>query len=138
MSDGVPSVMEYSDDVTDAQPPAPLPEKTYIGSIVAVESKTSQKGNSYAQVQFLIDSQQYPVDFTDGNPEGTKLYYNRVPLTDDARGRFLMKKFCEVIDAPMGRRIDLNDWMGKQALLTVKTGEYEGMPRAEISKIEHV
>lgn len=136
--DKIPSVMEYSSDVTDAQPPAPLPEGRYVGDIVEVEVKVSQKGNHYVAVGFLITPDQYPVDFTEGNPDGTKLYYNRVQVSDDARGRFQMRKFCETIDAPMGRRIDVNDWMGKRAYLHVKNSEYEGMPRAEIAKTEHL
>lgn len=136
--DNVPSIMEYSDDVTNAEAPKPLPSQVYVGTISEVSIKQSQRGNNYASVGFHIPSEQYPVDYTEGNPDGTKLFYNRIVLTDDARGRFSMKKFCEVIDAPMGRRIDVNDWVGKQALLTVIESIYENMPRAEIKKIEHV
>lgn len=136
--DNIPSIVEFSEDITSAEAPKPLPERTYIGTIQEVAIKTSTKGNKYAAVGFHIPQEQYPLDFTDGNPDGTKLFYNRLVLSDDVRGRFMIKKFCEAIEAPMGRSIDVNDWIGKQALLTVKNSEYEGMPRAEISKLEHV
>lgn len=136
--DNINSMMEYSEDITNAAAPKPLPAKTYLGTICEVTIKTSQKSNLYASVGFHIPSEQYPIDYTEGSPEGTKLYYNRLTLADDARGRFSMKKFCETIDAPMGRRIDVNDWIGRQAMLIVENSEYEGMPRAEIKKVEHV
>ncbi len=134
MSD-MPSVYEFSENIADAEAPAPLPPGDYIGVIKEVEAKDSSKGNRYASVSFHISPDQYPVDFTDGPPDGITLAYNRVVLKDDARSRFAIRRFCEAIDAPMGKAIDLLSWIGQEAKLTVKHSEYEGVKRAEIDRV---
>lgn len=132
------SILEYSNDIADATPPVPLPAGTYRGTIMSAEMKTSANtGNQYIAVGFHINADQYPLDFVDGDPEGTKLYYNRVTVQDTTAGRWRIRKFMETIGATMtGGRVDLSAWINLSAMVVIKNGEYNGEPRAEISNIE--
>lgn len=129
------SIIQFSEDITNAEAPAPLPVGEYTAEIRSVETKVSAKGNTYMSVQFFIDSSQYPADYTEGDPDGTILTYNRIVVEDTARGRHRMKKFCESIGAKTGREVNPADWLGLTATVSVKTGEWEGEPRAEIDRV---
>lgn len=131
----LPSVVEFSEDISQAEPPVPLPVGDYQAEIRAAENKTSQKGNSYAAVQFFIPPEQYPADYTEGEPDGMILSYNRVGLSDTPAGRHRVRKFTEAIGAPAGKKVDLNEWVGRTATVTVVHDEYEGEPRAAIAKV---
>ncbi len=136
-NDDIGSVVEYQTDIADAKAPSPLPVKKYHASIVEAKPMTSQaKGTKYAAVTFLVPAEQYPPDYVDGMPDGTKIIYRRVSLEATAMGMFGMKRFCQAIGAPMGRRIDLNDWIGREATIEIAHTTYEGQPRHEIKAVE--
>ena len=134
MSD-VRSIIEYDIDLDEAEAPVPLPKGDYIGEIRGAEIKTSAKGNDYVNVTFMIPADQYPADYTEGNPDGTVLSFGRLSPANDTRSRYSMKKFVEAIGATAGKALDLNDWLGKTAQLTVTNEDYEGVPQARISKV---
>lgn len=133
--DALPSVVEFSEDVGDQDAPVPLPVGDYPASIKAVEVKNSQRDTKYAAVTFHISADAFPADFTEGDPDGETIIYRRVPLEDTPRARFALRRFCEAIGATPSKRIDVNEWVGLEAVVTVGNSEYEGMPRAEISKV---
>jgi hypothetical protein len=134
MSD-VSSIVEFSEDISNAEW-SPLPEGDYTAEIKGATRKTSQNsGNDYASVQFHIAAEQYPADYTDGDPDGVTINYNLVSLEDTPRARYNLRKFCENIGAPTGTKIDLNDWMGRAATVHVRVGEFEGQPRNDISRV---
>jgi hypothetical protein len=115
-----PSVIEFSEDVATAEAPPPLPVGQYPAEVRSAERKTSAAGNDYVRVQFFIAPEQYPADFTDGNPDGMILDYNRVPVADNPSARFRMRKFCEAIGySPKGGKVDLNEWIGNTATVDV-------------------
>ena len=132
---GVPSIVEFSVDLGDQEAPKPLPESEYRATIRSAVKKTSQKGTQYGEVGFFIAPDQYPADFTEGNPDGTVLFFRRVSLEDNPQARFGTRRFIEAIGAKLGKRIDLNDWLGLEAAVEVKHEEYEGVPRANIVKV---
>jgi len=134
MSD-VPSVVEFTEDVGQQEAPEPLPPGEYLATIRGAEARTSQRDTKYAAVTFHISPDQYPADFTEGDPDGETIIFRRVPLEDTARARFMLRRFCEAIGATPAKRIDLNEWVGLEAMVTVAHEEYEGMPRATISKV---
>lgn len=135
--DNIESIIEYQDDIADAKPPNPIPVGKYTGEVVSAAIKTSQaKGNKYCEVWFRISPEQYPADYTDGSPEGTRLAYRRVSPDDTSMARWGMKQFLDRINAPMGRKPNLADWIGKQATLDVQHQPYNGEPRADIKAIE--
>lgn len=134
MSD-VPSVFEYSEDISNAEAPVPLPVGDYPAEIRAAERKTSSKGNDYAAVQFFIAPEAYPADYSEGEPDGMILTFMRIGFQDTPAGRHRMRKFTEAIGAPGGTKVDVNDWIGRSATVSIVHDEYEGEKRAAIAKV---
>lgn len=133
----ISSVIEYQEDITDAKAPAPLPVKKYHASITDAKIEVSKaKGTKYAAVTFMISADQYPADYTDGSPDGTRIVYRRVSCEPTAMGIFGMSRFCKAIGAPTGRSIDVNDWIGRQATVEITHTTYEGQTRHEIKNVE--
>lgn len=135
MADTAPSIMEFSEDISTAEAPVPLPIGDYPAEIRGAEKKQSAKGNDYASVQFFIAPEAYPADYQEGDPDGMILTYNRVGLQDTPVGRHRVRKFTEAIGAPGGTKIDLNDWVGRTATVSVVHDTYEGETRAAIGKV---
>lgn len=130
------SIIEFAEDISAAEAPPPLPISEYSAEIRAAEAKTSAKGNKYGSVTFFIPPEQYPADFTDGDPDGITLIYNRAPAENKGpAGPYRMRKWCESIGAPMGKTVDMNDWIGCTATISVDHEEYEGEKRAVIKRV---
>lgn len=138
--DALDTIVEFSEDINDAEPPIPLPIGEYQASIVSAETAVGQSsGKKYANVGFHVPVDQYPADFAaEQEPDGVTIQYRRVSLEDNQRGRFSVKRFCEAIGAPMSKRIDVTEWIGLEAVIHVGNTEYEGMPRAEILKVTSI
>jgi hypothetical protein len=135
-NNGMPSVIEFEDDLSNQEAPVPLPVGDYVGEIRGATQKTGQtSGKPYASVQFFIPADQYPADYTEGEPDGTVLSYNMVSLADTPNARFRLRRFVEAIGAPLGKKIDLNDWVGRSATLSIQHGTFDGLPKAEIGKV---
>lgn len=133
--DNIPSVIKFSEDLSNAEQPDPLPKGDYPAEIRGAERKTSGKGNEYAAVTFYIAPESYPADYTEGNEDGTVLTYNRVMLTDTPQGRYRIRKFLEAVGGKLGKQLDLNDLIGLNASVTVDHEMYEGENRANIKKV---
>lgn len=132
---GMPSIVEFSMDIGQQDAPAPLPKGEYNGAIRSAVVKISQRGTKYAEVAFFIDGGQYPADYTEGNPEGTTIMFRRTSLEDNPQARYGTRRFCEAIGAPVGKRIDVSDWVGREALVEVGHNTFEGVNRAEITRV---
>lgn len=133
---GMPSVIEFGEDISNAEAPVPLPTGDYAAEIRAATQKISQtSGNPYASVQFFIPPEQYPADYTEGEPDGMVLTFNRCSLQDTPASRHRLRKFLEAIGAPSGKKIDLNEWVGRSATISVQHDTYEGETRAAIGKV---
>lgn len=129
-------IIVYSVDISDAEPPEPLPVSTYPASIRSAVRKTSARGTEYAEVGFYIEPDNFPADYPLENaPDGKTLYYRRLSLEDNAQARFRVRKFCEAIGAPRGKRIDLNDWIGRDANVAISHDTYEGVTKEQIDKV---
>lgn len=131
------SIFEFASEISTQEAPPPLPPRGYVGEITGATAKQSNRGNTYIDVEFSIQPDQFPADFT-GSREVAKLHYRRlVVMPDTDRNRYQVRKFCEAIRAiPTGRRVDINDWIGKVANLKVKSTKYMGEERAEIDAVE--
>lgn len=133
----VRSIIEYNDDLSNAEAPTPLPKGDYPAQIRAAEIRTSPKtGNDYVNVQFYISPESYPADFTEGNPDGESLAYGRLNPGGTQQARWGMKKFCEAIGTNLGRSLDLNEWIGLTAIVEIDHEEFEGVNRAKIKKVK--
>lgn len=137
MSEEIESIIEYQDDIADAQPPAPLPVGKYLATVAGALIKIGQaSGKKYCEVMFHIAPDHYPADFVDGSPEGIKIAFRRLSPEGTALARYGMRRFCEAIGAPLGRKLDMSDWIGKEAMLDIVHREYEGSPRMDIKAVE--
>jgi hypothetical protein len=77
------SILSFSEDITNATPPAPLPPGPYPAEIIGAQKRTSATtGKEYAQIMFRINAESYPADYTEGDPDGTTLSYNRLQVDD--------------------------------------------------------
>lgn len=138
MSEANEMMYEFSEDISTATPPPPLPIATYEAEIRQVEPKVSNtSGSRYAAVHFVILPDQFPADFeaAEDYPEGVNIIYRRVSLEDDRNSRARLRSFLEAIGAPMGKSIDLSDWIGHTARVSVASSEWDGNLRNEITSV---
>lgn len=131
----LPSVIEYDVDISEQEAPPPLPLREYLAQIKGVKRKLSQRNTQYAEVQFYISPNEYPADFTEGDPDGTTLYFRRVSLENKPQARFQLRRFLEAIGAPMSKRIDINEWVGLEAKVKIEHESYEGLTRSVITQV---
>jgi hypothetical protein len=133
----VASIIEYEDDLSNAEAPVPLPKGDYVARIRGAEKKLNKAGDrEYINVTFHIDAEQYPADYaSDGDPDGVVLSYGRLSPENTQKARWQMRKFCESIGAELSSKLNLNDWLDKTALVTVINEKYEGVDQAKISKV---
>ena len=132
-----PSIIEFSEDVASAVAPEPLPAGDYVASIKHAEVRVSNNsGNKYLSLQCYIEPSQYPADYTDGNPDGTVLSYNRVVLEDTPANRWRLKKLMEALGLQPSRQLDVTAFIGLGCIVTVKNSMYEGEDRAEVANIK--
>lgn len=134
----IPSIITFSEDISEQEAPEPLPVGEYRLVIAAVEPKESKKkGTAYAEVTFLVSADQFPVDF-EGNENGELIVYRRASLEDNPRSRFLLRHFLESIGAPMAKNIDLTDWLGLECMGTITHEIYEGVTKHVIDRVNPV
>jgi hypothetical protein len=138
MPDGL-SLIEFSEDLSNAEAPTPLPPNIYPATITSAEMRTSQtSGNKYLAAQFHINADSYPPDFTDGDMDGMTLTYNRVLLEDNKNARYRLRKFLEAVGGPLGRTLDPTDLVGLTANVDVGEETYEGEKRSVIKRVMSV
>ena len=136
MTDDNMSIIEFSDDISTAEAPEPLPAGEYLATITKVELKTSQRGTKYAAVTFVIAPEEFPADYPLENaPDGKTVVYRRCSLEDNPQARFMLRNFCEAIGATASKRIDLNEWFNLTAMVQIDQDEYEGVKRENIVRI---
>lgn len=131
------SIIEYTNDIASQEAPPTLPEGEYPAEIVGAEPKVSNtSGNQYLALSLTISPDDYPADFVDGDPDGTKLSYNRLLLEDNPRARWRLRQFFEKIGmAPPGRQFDTSVLMGIRVNVRIKHDTYESEKRAQIDSI---
>jgi hypothetical protein len=135
----LPSVLEFSSDVSQQEAPPALPARTYPATCTAasVRPSSSKPENNLLNLEFTIDPSTFPADFPESDP--VKLFWNRnVVNQDTARARYQLKLLCDKMKVMASRKIDVNDFVGKQVNLKVKNGSWQGVPRAEIEAIEPI
>jgi hypothetical protein len=138
MAEGMPSVYEFSEGLDNAEAPPPLPIGDYRATVQGIDSAISKSsGKPMAVFTYLISPDQYPADFTNGNPDGEqgKVY---VSLVDDARNRFRLRKLCEMHGVTASRTLNLPDFLGTEVIVSVTHEEYQGETRARMNPIRQV
>jgi len=128
-------ILAFSEDITNAPPPVPLPVGPYPAEIIGAQRRTSSTGNEYVQILMRINPDSYPADFTDGDPDGTTLSFNRLQVEDTGVNRHRWRVFMERCGGPLGRNIDLGALVGLTCTVEITHQEYEGEMRAQIARI---
>lgn len=129
------SVIEFEEDLANVEAPKPLPAGLYDATIQTAEPQMSKDGTKLmAKVVYSISADQYPVDYTDGNPNGTTLT-QYIMLGKDARSKYALKKFIMGIGAPLSNTVDLTTWIGLACKLEVVNELYEGMETARVKSV---
>lgn len=134
----MPTAFEFSQDISTQEAPPPLPKGKYLASVSSAEAKVStNSGNTYADIVFTIAPDQFPADYSAIQQDALNIHYRSLVLSkDDARSRYNIKQFCEKLRVPVSRKLDLNDMLGKAAMLTIDHRTYQGVDQPEIKGIE--
>lgn len=131
------SIIEYSEDISDATPPSSLPARDYPGEVIEADNGVSKNsGKRRAAVTFVIRPDDFPADYTDAEdyPDG-KLVTTYLSTEDNRPARWRMRQFCEALGVTMGSSLDVNEFVGRKALLSIEPDEYEGVPRERIRRV---
>lgn len=128
------SVINFDEDLNNVEAPKPLPMGLYDAVIQSAEPMMSKSDRLMAKVIFMVSADQYPVDYTDGNPNGTTLT-QYVFLDNSQRSKFALKRFCQAIGAPLSNSIDITTWIGLPARIEVVNEPWEGNLQARIKKV---
>lgn len=138
--DTIPSIVELDENLADIEAPPMLPRNRYLATIVAVEEKTSGKGNRYYSQLLKIGPEVFPHDFPDDvYPEGLDLYYNMIVKPKTQRQKFAVKQWLTILGLDTNTsRFNPSDWVGKEVMVTVGWGTYQGRTREEIASVQRV
>lgn len=137
-NDMLEGVMEYSEDINDAERPEPLPRGDYPATILSVERTVGKEsGRPYAKVQYQVDASDMPADYVEKYQVERKTLTGRhFFLEDTPQGRYNAKVYCQAIGAPMGNRLNLKDMTGLTCKLTLDhEDDLEGNPRESVRKV---
>lgn len=137
MADTMGSMIEFSQNLKDAEAPEALPPNDYPGEITVAEYKVSaSSGKPMVDVTFRIKPEDFPADYPDADAfaDGKQLHFY-LGVADDKLGRFRVRKFLEAIGVKLGAKTDVNDWVGKVAMLTITNEEFEGVDRERVSRV---
>lgn len=125
------SIIEYSEDVSEAEAPKALPASDYPVTITGAELGISQNsGKARVEVTMTVAPEDYPADYEDAEsfPDG-KVVKHYISAEDTLQARFRMRRFCEAIGAPASKKIDLNSWVGREAMASLEPDTYDGIER---------
>lgn len=131
------SLIQFSQNIADAEAPAPLPAGEYEGVCVsAVPGISKSSGNPMLPLGYKVTADQFPADFDAGGVDELSFTYNRLTTRDTAQDRFRMKNICLAHGVAMSNNIDANDFIGKRVKLVIGIEkDLEGNDRAAITKI---
>lgn len=129
------SVYEFQNNLADAQQPQPLPVGEYRASVKIAELKVSKSsGNPMLALSYHISSDQYPADYTDGNPDGEVLT-TFASLKETPRNRWMLRKMCEMHGVAPSNRINATDFIGQEVIVKIEHEDYQGMPQARATPV---
>jgi len=129
------SIMDFGQDLNTQEAPPLLPQGPYPAEIIGAEERNGKIG-PYLNIVFRIHSESYPADFTDGDPDGTDVYYMRLQSDWTKPGnRFRMKTFLQRVGAPLSAQYDLNDLIGRTATIEIGHWDAQDETRLQVNRI---
>lgn len=132
------SVIEFTTDLGDAEAPRALPAGDYPVTISGAELMTSKSsGKPMVKVDFRISPDDFPADYEDAESFADgKTVSMYLSIANEKAAMFRMRRFVENIGAPMGKSLNVNDWVGRKAMATISAEEFEGVERERLGKID--
>lgn len=138
-SDEPLSVVQLEGNLADAERPPDVPPGKYVAEVQDVQAMSSQAGNRYWSIRFVIPQEELPDSVAEAYEEGAVLFWNRQLIPrgpQDRRTIFALKNLYRAMGLDSNvTTVDPNDWMGQKVLLTVRMGAYQGEPRPEIASM---
>lgn len=131
----IESIVSFSEDISTAEAPLPLPERDYPATIMEAVRSETKHGDPMCVLKFKIDERDFPADYDAGNAPGGKTITHYLVMQDSPAGRHRIKRFCEAVGAPMSKHINLQSFVGLNASITLKHEEYEGQTREKIQRV---
>ena len=131
------SILEFTENLKDAEAPKALGNIDVPGEITgAVNGLSKSSGRKQVDVTFRIKPDDFPPDYEDVNSfaDGKTVHYY-LSGEDDKVSRYRMRKFVEAIGGKLGAKVDVNDWIGKSAMLTLGVDTFEGVDRERIQRV---
>lgn len=131
------SILEFTENLKDAEAPKSLPAGDVPGEVTGADYGLSKSsGRPQVDISFRIKPDDYPADYEDAAsfPDGKTVHYY-LSAGDDKVSRFRLRQFIEAIGGKLGTRIDVNDWIGKSAMLTLGVDAFEGVDRERILRV---
>lgn len=141
--DQVESVLEYSTNIEDQERPPVLPVGEYVGVIAGCQVKFSgensqRPGSPYLNVKVSIPAENQPADFVEalGSQAPVSVFATVFGCEDNPQSRYNMKQFCEAAGVPGSKRINLQDFVGKEVKVMLNhRKDLAGNPQPNVQKI---
>lgn len=137
MDDTEMGIIEFGEDISDAEAPEPLPQGVYpaeVTSATAGESKSS--GRLQITTRFRVSPDDYPADYPmEHAPDGFERS-TWTPCGDNPNGRHRTRQLCEALGVPASKNVDLSDFIGKTCRIQIAPDtNLNGEPDARIVKV---
>lgn len=131
------SIIEYGEDLANAEAPKALPAGDYPATVIAAEiGESKSSGKERVDVQLRISPEDFPADFTDADSYPDGIVVHMYVSTENTKAqRFRMRKFVEALGAKLGKKLDVNSWIGLNTIVTVEPDEFEGIENNRARKI---
>ena len=131
------SIISFDVNLAEFEAPRPLPAGQYdavIQTAEIVKTKNAEDPKDMIKVSLMISADQYPADYTDGNPNGTVLTHF-VMADRSVRSMFALKRFLLAVGAPLSNSIDTTTLIGLPAKVEVENTLWQGMETARIARV---
>lgn len=136
MAESLGTILEFTENLKDAEAPEPLPKSDYPFTVSGAENGVGTSGKPRIDVTLNIAPEDFPPDYVDAAdyPEGKQVHYY-LASEDTKKNRWRIREFATAIGAKLGAKIDVNDWIGKKGTVTVDHDDFEGVMRERAQKI---
>jgi len=131
------SILTFSEDISEAEAPDPLPVGDYPASVHSIEVKTSAtSGNRYLNTMFRVQPDDFPPDFPLENaPDGAMIPFRRVVVEDTPRHRHSLRRFCEACGVAASKTVNVTEFVGAEVVLSIQHDEYNGVNREDVREV---
>jgi len=130
------SMISFSEDLSDAEAPLPLPERDYPATITDAARHHTQDGRPMIKTTWKINEEDFPVDFDPGMAPGGKTITHFLMADDTPASRFRVRRFLEAVGAPTSKNVNPKSLIGLSARVTIKHENYEGQDREKINRFD--